>query len=276
MLESVDPRLEFAIRGRGRAGVVRRAGRSRGPGDLRQLRPVRSLPGAPAAVGRERRRGHRVDDPGRSVEQGHHGRQRQRRACGGNGRVHPGRVLFASERIDGRVARRREVVWGEPGTSWPGTRLRGRTAAIVGYGSIGRETARLLHGCGVRILAVKANPAERSTRAGASPGTGDPDGALPERWAGPDRLHEVLAEADYVRPDRARHGADAGLIDAAALAAMRPGCLDRQRRARLADRRAGAGRGAAAGRHRRRGAGRDGGGAAAARTIRCGSCRTAS
>ena len=42
----------------------------------------------------------------------------------------------------------------------PGRRLRGRTAVIVGYGSLGREVARLLHAFGVRIIAVKADPTD--------------------------------------------------------------------------------------------------------------------
>jgi phosphoglycerate dehydrogenase-like enzyme len=133
-----------------------------------------------------------------------------------------GAVLFASERVDERVARRSEVVWGEPRYELAGLRLRGRTAAIVGYGSIGRETARLLHGCGVRILAVKANPDARADLGWREPGTGDPDGSLPEVWAGPEELASVVAQADYVALTAPGTHRTRGLIDAAVLAAMRP------------------------------------------------------
>ena len=43
-----------------------------------------------------------------------------------------------------------------------GRRLRGRHAVIVGYGSIGREAARLLDAFGVRITAVKRDPMRRA------------------------------------------------------------------------------------------------------------------
>jgi D-3-phosphoglycerate dehydrogenase len=132
-----------------------------------------------------------------------------------------GAVLFASERVEARLAHRKDVVWGDPRYELAGRRLRGRTAAIVGYGSIGRETARLLHGCGMRILAVKANPDLHVDAGWREPGTGDPDGVLPERWAGPDGLHEVLAEADFVALTAPGTLRTANLIDAAALAAMR-------------------------------------------------------
>jgi phosphoglycerate dehydrogenase-like enzyme len=133
-----------------------------------------------------------------------------------------GAVMYASERLDNRIARRHEVVWDEPRFELAGKRVRGRTAAIIGYGSIGREAARLLHGCGVRILAVKANPEVRIDTGWREPGTGDPDGALPELWAGPDQLPEVLAQADFVALTAPGTPRTLGMIDAAALDAMRP------------------------------------------------------
>jgi phosphoglycerate dehydrogenase-like enzyme len=134
-----------------------------------------------------------------------------------------GAVLFASERIEARLARRSEVIWDEPRFDLAGTRLRGRTAAIVGYGSIGREAGRLLHGFGVRILAVKANPASRIDGGWREPGTGDPDGVLPERWAGPDDLADVLPEADYVVLTAPGTQRTRGLLDATTLGAMPSG-----------------------------------------------------
>src|SRR5688572_25157673 len=109
-----------------------------------------------------------------------------------------GAVMLASERLEERLANRARAAWQEVRLDLAGRRLRGRTAVIAGYGSVGREAARLLHACGVRILAVKADPAARSDPGWREPGTGDLDGTLPDRFVAADRLAEVVAEADFV------------------------------------------------------------------------------
>jgi len=86
---------------------------------------------------------------------------------------------------------------------WPGeapliTVLRGSTALVVGYGSIGREIARQLSALGVRILAAKARPEKRADDGYRVPGTGDPDGSIPERIVGLDRLTETARSADLL------------------------------------------------------------------------------
>lgn len=103
-----------------------------------------------------------------------------------------------------------------------GTRLRGSALAIVGYGSVGREVARLARACGMRVLAAKARPAERVDPGYRVDGTGDPDGTIPERIVGFDRLHDVLGEADYVVVSVPLTPETTGMIDRDFLAAMRP------------------------------------------------------
>ena len=49
-----------------------------------------------------------------------------------------------------------------PGDPTLVTLIRGRTAVIAGYGSIGREVARQLSALGMRIIAVKARPEDRA------------------------------------------------------------------------------------------------------------------
>ncbi len=73
--------------------------------------------------------------------------------------------------------------------------VRGQTAVIAGYGSIGREVARQLAALGMRIVAVKSRPEVRSDASFRVPGTGDPDGSIPERIVGDEALAEVAAEA---------------------------------------------------------------------------------
>jgi phosphoglycerate dehydrogenase-like enzyme len=87
--------------------------------------------------------------------------------------------------------------------------VEGRTLGIVGYGDIGRETARAARAAGMRVLALRRRPA-----AGG-------DG-LAHEIAGPEGLRDLLRRADYavlatpLTPETRR------LIGRDALAAMPP------------------------------------------------------
>ena len=101
----------------------------------------------------------------------------------------------------------------EPG-SWPseGTRLlRGTTALIVGAGSIGIETGRLLRAAGMRVRGVARTPRAADD--------------VFERVSGPDELRRELAEADHVVNVLPLTAATRGVFDAAAFAAMKPSAL---------------------------------------------------
>lgn len=113
---------------------------------------------------------------------------------------------------------------------WPdrmklaGTVLRGATAGMIGYGSIGRECARQLHALGLRILAMKRDPQRRQDHGfNAWPGTGDADGILPERWYAPDQLDEMLPLCDVLVVTAPRTPETTGLIGPAELAQLKPG-----------------------------------------------------
>jgi phosphoglycerate dehydrogenase-like enzyme len=75
--------------------------------------------------------------------------------------------------------------------------LRGSTLGILGYGSIGREVGRLGKAFGMRVLAM-GRTGSRVEQGYAVPGTGDPQGAIPDRFYLPEALHELLSECDYV------------------------------------------------------------------------------
>ncbi len=62
--------------------------------------------------------------------------------------------------------------------------LAGRTSLVVGLGGVGARVAELCAGIGMRVLGVRRNP-ERPV-------------ANVERIVGPDRLHDLLPEADFV------------------------------------------------------------------------------
>jgi phosphoglycerate dehydrogenase-like enzyme len=76
--------------------------------------------------------------------------------------------------------------------------VRGQRAVLVGYGAIGREVARQLAALGIRITAVKPRPEIRLDPSYRIPGTGDPDGSIPERIVGVEALLEVATDADYL------------------------------------------------------------------------------
>jgi len=72
------------------------------------------------------------------------------------------------------------------------------TVGIVGYGSVGRQVARLLHAFGATILAVK-NDAMHPEDSGYIPmGIGDPTGDLPRRIYPPQAIISMLKECDFV------------------------------------------------------------------------------
>src|SRR5207247_11235505 len=51
---------------------------------------------------------------------------------------------------------------------------------------------------GMRVLALKRQPTQKTDTGWRIPGLGDPEGILPERYFAPEELPQLLAEADYV------------------------------------------------------------------------------
>lgn len=115
-------------------------------------------------------------------------------------------------------------------TLWPKERsnrympkeLFGATIGIVGYGSIGRQIAKLAQAFGMKVLAVK-NDLRHLEEANTYlvPETGDPTGDLPDRIYPPEALHSFLKECDFVVLTVPLTPETHHLIDAAALKAMK-------------------------------------------------------
>ena len=99
--------------------------------------------------------------------------------------------------------------------------LFGQVIGIVGYGSIGRQVARIAHAFGMRVLALQRRPDPRD-KGYVVPSTGDPEGTLPERFFGPAELHELLAASDVVVLALPSTPTTRHIVDAAALRAMKP------------------------------------------------------
>ncbi len=58
--------------------------------------------------------------------------------------------------------------------------IRGRTLGIWGYGGIGRETARVAKAMGMRVHVLTRSGITTRTYSTCTPGTGDPDGTMPD------------------------------------------------------------------------------------------------
>ncbi|MBO0793404.1 MAG: D-2-hydroxyacid dehydrogenase [Ktedonobacteraceae bacterium] len=108
----------------------------------------------------------------------------------------------------------------ESGALFMPQELRGMTLGVVGYGSIGREVARLARTFGMRVLAMQRGSDHRDSGF-LFPGIGDPEGTLPERYYRPDQLHEMLGECDVVVIGLPLTTHTEGLFDEAALRAMK-------------------------------------------------------
>jgi phosphoglycerate dehydrogenase-like enzyme len=77
--------------------------------------------------------------------------------------------------------------------------LRGSTVGIVGYGSIGREIARVAHTFNMEVLAVKRDVRHPTDTDGyVLPGTGDPEGQHFHRLYPPEALISMVRECDFV------------------------------------------------------------------------------
>ncbi len=103
--------------------------------------------------------------------------------------------------------------------------LRGSTVGIVGYGSIGREVARLLQPFGVKILAAKRDAMHPQDKGYMPDGLGDPEGDLFTRLYPIEAIKPMFKECDFVVVCIPLTPATRGLIGEAELAVLKPGAF---------------------------------------------------
>lgn len=99
--------------------------------------------------------------------------------------------------------------------------LWGKTIGIAGYGSIGRQVARLASCFGMRVFAMQRGSDHRD-HGFQFPGVGDPTGSLPERYFAPGQLHAMLSESDIVVIAVPSTSRTRGMFNRAAFQAMKP------------------------------------------------------
>lgn len=76
--------------------------------------------------------------------------------------------------------------------------LNGKTLGILGYGSIGRELARLAKPFGMKLLVTKRDARQLVDSGYVVPGQGDPEGELPDRIYPSEATRSMVAECDFV------------------------------------------------------------------------------
>jgi phosphoglycerate dehydrogenase-like enzyme len=99
--------------------------------------------------------------------------------------------------------------------------IRGATVGLWGYGGIGRETARLAKALGATVHVLTRRPVGPPGNNYVVPGTGDPDGSLPDRCFLPGSEHEFLAGLDFLVLAVPHNRATDGMMGEQELRAMR-------------------------------------------------------
>jgi phosphoglycerate dehydrogenase-like enzyme len=136
-----------------------------------------------------------------------------------------GRILYHT-RAFGAFARYQQARTWPDRAALAGPSLRGQRAVLIGYGGVGRETARLLAAFGVEVVAVARAAARRPyTGYRPYPDIGDPEARLPQQVVAAAELPAVLPDADFVVVCAALNPATYHLLDAALLARLKPAAI---------------------------------------------------
>jgi len=133
-------------------------------------------------------------------------------------------LLAFGQQLPQMMALQAEKTW--PDNAWKTLmplELRGSTIGILGYGSIGRQVARLLQPFGANILAAKKDAMHPEDSGYTQEGMGDPHGDFFHRLYPIEALHSLLKECDFVvitlpLTDETYH-----LMGTAEFEAMKPG-----------------------------------------------------
>lgn len=137
-------------------------------------------------------------------------------------------VLTFHYRLLDMIEDKREVKWRQDAYKfYRPDDLTGQTIGIAGYGSIGREIARIAHTFGMTVLASKRNikqPVE--TGHDYTPaGTGDPEGDIPERLYPGEAIASMAARSDYLVLTTPLTPATKHMVNAQVLNGMKPNAV---------------------------------------------------
>jgi phosphoglycerate dehydrogenase-like enzyme len=132
-------------------------------------------------------------------------------------------MLALGHRLPSLMANQKKAEW--PSDRWERftpQELSESTVGIVGYGSIGRQVARLLHTFGATILATKRDPMHPEDSGYIPDGQGDPSGDLVRRLYPPQAVRSMFRECDFVVITVPLTSETRNLIGAEELAVLKP------------------------------------------------------
>lgn len=137
-----------------------------------------------------------------------------------------GMVLAFAHRMPRMFEDMRTKMWSsDRWTRFVPSELRGATLGIIGYGSIGREIARLADAFGMRVVASKRDLRTLTDRSYMVDGIGDPEADIPDRLYPPEAVPIMVADCDYVVLTAPLTEETRGMIDATVLGRMKPGTV---------------------------------------------------
>ena len=124
-----------------------------------------------------------------------------------------------------------EVFGYQKRAEWPSGRwelfspheLRGSVVGIVGYGSIGRQIARIMQVFGATVLATKRDVMHPEDTGYMVEGLGDPGGDLVNRLYPPQAICSMLKECDFVVVTLPLTSSTRSLLGATELSVLKPG-----------------------------------------------------
>lgn len=100
--------------------------------------------------------------------------------------------------------------------------VRGSTVGIWGYGGIGRETARLAKAFGMQVHVLTRSGVRPRENVYCVPGTGDPQGVLPDQIFHSSQKEQFLRGLDFLVLAMPQTAANTGLIGEAELRLLKP------------------------------------------------------
>jgi phosphoglycerate dehydrogenase-like enzyme len=132
-------------------------------------------------------------------------------------------ILALGHRMLRAIEFRESKTWPEDrGERFSSQELNQSTIGILGYGSIGREVARLAQAFGATVLAMKYDAMIPRDRGYLMEGSGDPEGDLVHRLYPPQALPSLLKECDFLVICLPLTDETRNMITARELASMKP------------------------------------------------------
>jgi len=110
----------------------------------------------------------------------------------------------------------------DKGHKYSPVELSGKAVGIVGYGSIGRQVARLVRGFGADVLAIKRDVMHPGDDGFIQEGFGDPEGDLFTRLYPPEAMRSMFSLSDFVVITVPLTSQTKGSVGKTQLAAMKP------------------------------------------------------